>query len=333
MLLLDEIMKEKIGFSPTQSAITLHSQEEWEGFQKHYGMPQSVRGVYDIERFTSHLQQGDLVTFFHEHYGHGTFFEHSLLGQTLREDALRVPIHERQHVLDEHPNSRISEGFAIWSEQMLTRAHNDPDLKRKSSTLFLGYSREDQESYTDIVRAESFGNLYIRRHCGFPHTPTTAEAREVIQKIFPDKNIDIAILYGSKKNTSDVDLFIVGENIHDYKNHWLDIVGMQREEFSYYKNNLLPLVTDPLYSGEVLIGEKEVMQLRESLHTMPITHDMIEANRRAATWEQEIIDKGILHGKDLDVARGYVRTFTTNALLLEQGKRYMTKKQLEGYYA
>ncbi|MFH1638373.1 MAG: nucleotidyltransferase domain-containing protein, partial [Candidatus Woesearchaeota archaeon] len=112
------------------------------------------------------------------YYGHGLYSKYSI-----------------------HKDQLEEEGFALWMEYYLSEVFNlDYDEEAIESKALLSCFAEYSNCYTD------FGLIYS---CGLPKYYTNQTLTEIIRKIYGEVNL--ALIYGSKKPYSDIDLFLITE--------------------------------------------------------------------------------------------------------------------------
>jgi hypothetical protein len=175
-----------------------------------------------------------------------------------------------------------------------------------------------------------FGDLATFYSFGMERKTEPERINKLLEDIYRDKikNIKFAVLYGSKKGFSDIDLFIVG-NIEDMNNDWLDVRNYSKEEFEK-KLNLLDIeITDPLFSGEIVLGDKLYFEKsKQKVLSQPITEDAIKYNFCRSDEQLNLALK--FDKSDINRNNGllYSATYIRNALALKKGKKLLTKERL-----
>lgn len=323
---IEAIVQEEFGVVPSMSRLRRYTKITWDSFSRHNNLHPLSRGIYALKTMTAHVDGDNILEpmgSIHEYFGHGIFTEQSVYGQSLL-NAECFGIDMKNNYLCDVLESQ-AEGFAIWMEGFVANAMDDKTLKEKFELSLESYHPSLQDSYEQARKASFHGELCFKREYGFPMVPTVDNVKEMLATIHNVRDYRFAVLYGSKKSTSDVDIFIVGDGVKTYKNDWLDIYAMSSEEFDGRLDAMLIDVTDPLFTGDIVFGKEEVENLKRKVLEQPITDDMIKENLAASMRERYVIDKGFLDGKELHNARGYMSSFRTNALYLSQGKKMLTK--------
>ena len=291
MIRVDNIVKNKLGVKPEKSSLKEYTLSAWRDFLKYNNFNFKTRGVYNPATYEAHiLKDNDIraMTFFHEYYGHGIFSEHSTMGKELVKAS---QIRDMQKVNEIKKRTLMhNEGFAIFMEDFLSESIGYDVLKKEFAKSITSYNNDMLQAYAIAKEAESYGDFYFKREFGFPESPTGNDMTQIISSLYPKANIQLAILYGSRKPESDVDLFIVSDDILTYKNHWLDVYAVSVEKFKHGIENLMINITDPIFSGEPIIGAREVEKAKTMIMKMPITDNAIFLNKKAAYQEQKIVE-------------------------------------------
>jgi predicted nucleotidyltransferase len=277
-------------------------------------------------------------------YGHGLFCEHSQLGKRLV-DIIRggeneksflyteVNPQEKSFGLAKH-NIHNYEGFAVWLEALLCKETNNSkvwQLKRDRLpkdfvSLF--------EYFEDIEkRLSRFGFM---SQLGFPKFYDDNKILDVVRRLYSSAfgNVDFVVLYGSQKPESDVDMFIISNNPStNYFNGWLDIYELNREEFNQLSNNLDISITDPLFTGKLIYGNRNSFeQLRNKIHNQPITQKAINHNNSEAQKQKEYLPFLSETDKRREDCLSYIDSFSQNAEQLSLGNKPLTLKKLKQIY-
>jgi len=313
---LDDIVKKKTGFIPQHTVLNVLPNKAWMNFLTKNDFEKEANGIYLPKENIAYVpKKATLPTKAHEYYGHGNFCENSTIGQKLVKAIKTDDVEKINSVYEE--TFFLNESFAVWIEQFISN-----ELKMGSvikdcfSEHLLSFAKE-QETVNDYFFKKSFG---------FPATPTTVDAKEILTKLYGAKNIDMAVLYGSKKPNSDLDFFVVSDTIRSEHDSWLDVYSVSNKEFEEGTHNLLINITDPLFSGEVIIGHKKFYEAKNQVINQPITTNSIYANYHSYEKEKSILDR--LTGRDLKVSQSYVDTFLRNALALSKGLKLLTKNEV-----
>ncbi len=269
------------------------------------------------------------LTLLHEFFGHGLFFEYSDIGKKLTnleeallkeeqryfkegftlEDLRRFrynhPIyHQIKHY--EQEILEISEAFAIWTEYMWSPKEIFELVHKNISPLaekLIEFSKRD-------------GKLAGFYSAGLPRIPTKKRVIELLNGIFPDQTIRLAVLFGSRKKYSDVDIMVVSDNIKSMHNRWIDIRAYTEKEF-FKKLELFDLrVIDPLISGEIIIQDRDYSQIIKKIQNQEIRCEAIQYNLHLAQKFKEM-------GRE-----DYFHSYSLNAYALTNGKKCLSYSQL-----
>jgi ribosomal protein L30E len=141
------------------------------------------------------------------------------------------------------------------------------------------------------------------------------------------------ILYCSKKPYSDIDLLVLSKNqCRSRSNGWLDITEINNGEFIEKLQRLDIAVTDPLFSGEVIYGNKDTCnRLKNIALNIPITQESIAYNTKMASIQLKNYEEET--NPELgNIYKSYNRSYMFNAISLSQGVKLLTLKGIEGEY-
>ena len=101
------------------------------------------------------------------------------------------------------------------------------------------------------------------------------------ENVISKENLVISILYGSRKDGSDIDIFSVySEEPLQVSNVFgrFDLLNLGFHEVESLIQNLDPLVTEPIIQGELIIGQHDIYtDMRESLHG-------VKSNSNSVQW-------------------------------------------------
>ncbi len=160
----------------------------------------------------------------------------------------------------------------MWLEYFLSKSTNQVDLfeQKMDKLVHPGYKKLF-EQFHDF--ANKYGHLAIMAQLGFPKFYDKEKILALLKRLYGSAfdNIDFIVLYGSQKPDSDIDLFIVSTNpSRNYFNGWLDIYELNREEFYHALRHFDISVTDPLFSGKLIYGDKNNFeQLKQQVLEQP----------------------------------------------------------------
>lgn len=160
---------------------------------------------------------------------------------------------------------------------------------------------------------------------------TPDRVKKLLEGIYKDKldNIKLAFLYGSKEEFSDIDVFIISEDLPETDCSWLD-VRVEKEDYfeemiKMFDVSITGLATDSeLIFGDKNYFDKKKRQLREqSITKEAIRYNLekSEEQKRLAFNYPENSEKNI-HGLT------YSLTYLKNAIALKQNIRLLPKREL-----
>ncbi|MGV8152313.1 MAG: hypothetical protein ACP5OG_04475, partial [Candidatus Nanoarchaeia archaeon] len=223
-------------------------------------------------------------------------------------------------------NIDFYENFAIWTEKYLSDIMGIKGFEEKYSNF---PNVIEKINIIENYRKKS-GDLALFYGLGFPKYYDKIKAKLIYDSIFkePD-NPKLVLLYGSKKPYSDIDFFSVSEKHQSLTNEWVDIHSINPKMFEYSLKVFDIAITDPILSGELIIGEKDYLTLKQKqLMFQPITKEAIYYNIIKSK-EQKILANSYPQDSE-EYRRGntYAKTYMKNALNLSRGIRKLTKKEV-----
>ena len=321
---ISDVVDKLFGYDMPGTRTFMLNQRDWD---KMFGqVDEDINTKFDIGRYipktnTAYILEDsgwENTTLYHETFGHGWFFEKSLLVKDKNpEDVARN-------------NYALIEGFALWVEQYLSSHNNSvTEFREKQEFFYTEHNNNLLKQMNDLENKVGF--LGVLAYAGMPRMINEERMLQTLRQIYgydEINNSELIMLYGSKKPHSDVDLFIVNDNIKSFNNDWLDVYAMPREEFVQRLNLLDVSVTDPIYSGVPLIGEDKVPRIKNLLENKEITNDVINFNYQQSKIQEEFLQQN-LSERDRKVAEGYAKTYFANATLMQnQNEKRFTKKEL-----
>lgn len=337
-------IREEFGIDIEKSKLKMLSPSKWVHFCEANGFDAGCNGLYVPSSYSSYVNEKsqDLTSdILHEFFGHGLFCEKSKLGKSLVEISgdrnktnkflFGAITQTGQQIGLCSKNIFNYEGFAMWCEALLCdETGNSMEWQQKIGRLpdfyknLFGFFRDAEQ------KMSRYGLLW---QMGFPRIYDNNKLIEAIRcfygPYFP--NIDMIILYGSRKPESDIDLFIVSNNRSiNYFNGWLDIYELNRYEFQGLADNLDISVTDPIFSGELIYGDSSYLtRIKCEMELKEISPSMISHNQIRA-YEQECLS--VLapeRSREQISCKRYAKTYEMNSRQLLAGNKYMTKHLLE----
>ena len=354
----EEVLLSEFSIKPEKSNYVIHS--DWNKFVNNTGSHPDAHGFYLPRDLSAHLKESSEflpVNLLHEYFGHGLFCEHAVTGQRIvsleqslaqtEKEMLNIselPVQKKFQVDETNPlfekyknqreelqqffseNIHNYEGFAMWLEHFLSKATNQEVLfEQKINELVHPDYKKLFEQFYDF--SSQNGNFALIAQLGFPKyyddTTIVDTLRKFYQKNF--ESIELAILYGSQKPYSDIDLFIVSDRIQSGYNHWLDIYARTPEEFEVDLSNFSIAVTDPLFSGKVIIGNSDYQEkLKQRVLNKPITQEAIQYNLTQSDEQARIALMYPEDSKERKIAESYQESFRKNSEELQVGNKVLT---------
>ena len=323
-----------------QSQFKPYSPKNWQKFCQANSFDADSSGLYVPQPYSAYvnIESPFLASnIFHELFGHGLFCEHSLIGQRLVENAQKG--NDTNSFLYDEINPHIQplglakqnignyEGFAVWMEALLCEAMDERGLWERKKEGMLPFYRTLYEYFQDAKQKLSkFGFM---SQLGFPKYYSSEDVVDVLRHLYGvDKfaNIDLIILYGSKKPYSDIDLCLVSsEPSAQHYNGWLDIAELNREDFVYRLENLDIALTDAMFSGELIYGdENSFVRHKQKVLDAPITRGMVEYNIGKAQSQRDYLPHYEQNTRLRDLCLSYIDSYSQNAELLKEGKKPLT---------
>ena len=112
-------------------------------------------------------------------------------------------------------------------------------------------------------------------------------------------------------------------------NGWLDIYQVNREELFSFVEKLDISITDPLFSGELVIGDCGLLNsLRSKALASPITREAIDYNLRRSDEQMRFASFFPEDSRERRVSLSYQESFRRNAELLSKRYKALTFKNL-----
>jgi len=356
----EEILLSELSIKPEKSIYQVYPDNKWFEFVRKTGSHPDSHGVYLPRALSAYLKESSEylpVNLLHEYFGHGLFCEHAITGQkivsleqSLAEtekqmlnlaelpDGSHFQVDETNPYFQQYKSQRGElqqffsqnvhnyEGFAMWLEYFLSKAINQEDLfeQKMDELVHPDYKRlfEQFQSFS-----EQNGNFALIAQLGFPKYYDNNTIVDTLRRIYKDNfdSIQLAILYGSGKPYSDIDLFIVSDKIQSCYNPWLDIYVRTPSDFETDSINLSIAVTDPLFSGKTIIGNSNYQQqLQQRILHQPITQEAIQYNLTQSKEQERIALMYPENSKERDIAQSYQQSFKRNAEELQNGNKILT---------
>jgi hypothetical protein len=171
------------------------------------------------------------------------------------------------------------------------------------------------------------GRLAVFGECGLPLSYAESELRETLEKMYGEdiRTANVCMLYGSRNPYTDIDLFVVSDNIFSYFNGWLDIRAMTQKEFHKRRQHLDLSVTDILFSGDLVFGSMNYVQnLKKEIQARNIKPQVIEYNKKQAEHFKQGMEQYPSDSFEHDILRRHYLSNRINAEFLAKGKKLLT---------
>ena len=166
---------------------------------------------------------------------------------------------------------------------------------------------------------------------GLARRTTPERVRRLLKDIYGDKlnRVKFASLYGSRKEFSDIDVFVVGEDLSRIKNDWIDISVYNTNVFNEKLKLFDVALTDALSNGELVFGvENYLEEQKRVLKNQQITEQAIQYNLRESEEQEELALKYPKESKERRIGLSYALTSKLMAENLRGRKRIFTKENL-----
>ncbi len=330
-----------------QSQLKLYSSESWQDFCEVNDFDVNSEGLYVPISYSAYVKVDSpvlLSNVFHEYFGHGLFLEHSQIGKRLVE-IIKQGDNEKDFLFSEiNPHEQLFglsktnignyEGFAVWLEALLCKETGNSKVwqlkKDRLPNDYISLFEFFQDAEQKLSRFGFMAQL------GFPKFYDSNKVLDVVRRLYGSafNNIDFIILYGSQKPEKDTDLFVVSTNqSRNYFNGWLDIYELNRGEFYHALRHLDISVTDPLFSGVLIYGDRNHFeQLRQKVLEQPITPETVEYNLTEAEKQKALLPLIPETDKRRKDCLSYIDSFSQNAEQLSLGNKLLTLKNLKKIY-
>ena len=352
----NEFYQDLLGYKPEQTSLQSISPAEWGEFAQSRGLNPNSSGVYFPRNQTAIVKGDNPLSLFHEYFGHGLYCEQSLPGKKLvllekkllkeekREfsgkkfdltDVQKFREHNKIfHELDglRKQNLMQYELFAIWTEFLLSEENSFEGLFNQKYDSLQGKEREALDRIIDFGR--EYGNLAAFYAQGMARRTTPERVKRLLEGVYREKlrDVEFALLYGSKKEFSDVDVFMVGRNPLESHSNFLDVKMKSKRDIQNGVKNFDVRIINPLMTGEFIFGnevffkELKKQYLSQCIEERAIKHNL-KWHFRAERLAEENAENSFLVKK----FKGYSKTYLANALALREGKRLFTKEELLSY--
>ena len=254
MLELIKQAKKKIAeafdLSISKSTLYLYTPDEWVNFAESHGKnPGTLRGLYLPNEYSAHVTTGKRhypLTVFHELFGHGLFYECSVLGKnskSAKPSCLKSFGGDTQEYL---------EGIAVWFDQWCSYQLG---LKAAWHEKFLCLPKSYKLAYTaiknQVEEQTAFGML---AHHGFEIPVTQERLANYIQATEP--GTQFAIQYGDGSITEGTCVFVLGDETRTTTNSWLKLQMLSPSDFARVAAKQHPDILSTMFQGRFLCGDR-----------------------------------------------------------------------------
>lgn len=352
----NQFYQDLLGYKPEQTYLQQIPESEWNEFAQIRGLNPNSLGIYLPRNQTAVIRDENPLSLFHEYLGHGLYCEQNLTGRKLVDLEKKLLEEERQEFQTEkftledvqrfrqenqtfqelenfrQENLGRYELFAIWTEYLLSGEHNlRDDFEMKYDFL----SQQEKEAIDSVIGfSEKYGDLATFYVQGMARRTTTERVRRLLEDIYKDKlkNVRFALLYGSRKEFSDIDVFMVGDEVPRIRNDWVDIISYSQREFEEKRRLFDIEISDPLFSGEIIFGDRRYFEIQRGLLVQQsITEEAINYNLREAENQEKYAYDFPENSEWRQIGLSYAETSRFMVENLRQGKRIFTKKGLISY--
>lgn len=342
-----EYISSEFSISLEKTQLKSYSNEQWEKFCDLNYFNKYSEGIYIPESYTAYINTKSEVlesNIFHELYGHGLFVEHSNIGKQLM-NIIQNKGDEKKYLFDEiNPqeqffglakhNIQNYEGFAVWLEALICEETGNKNIWELKKNKLPEEYIELFDYFKDFEK--NYSRFGLISQLGFPKFYNNKDVVEITKRIYKEsfENIELIIIYGSKKPESDIDLFIISDKqSKNYFNGWLDIYELNKNEFEKLSANLDISVTDPIFTGELIYGNTNSFeQLKQKIEKQTITQNTIKHNLNEAEKQKNFLKKIHKTDKRKKDCLSYINSFSKNAELLSKGYKALTLKNIKNKY-
>ncbi len=350
---INQFYQDLLGYKPEQTLLHFVPNSKWDEFAQQRGLNPNSSGIYLPRNQTAIIREDNPLSLFHEYFGHGLYCEQSLTGRKLVDLERTLLEEERKKFYGKRfglgdlekfrqqnkifrelnefrkQNLLLYETFAIWTEYLLSEENGLRDeFGRKYDSL----SGQEKESVDSAINfSKQYGNLATFYEFRLARKITIERVRRLLKDIYKVKlrEVKFALLYGSKKKFSDIDVFMVGNGTPRIRNDWIDVVSYSSEEFEEKRKLFDVEITDPLFSGEIILGDRNYfLQQKNLLFEQPITEEAINYNLQEAEQQENSAYDFPENSEWRKIGLSYAETSRLMAENLRQGKRIFRKWDL-----
>jgi len=346
-----------LGYKPEQTSLQQIPESQWSEFTQTRGLNPNSLGIYLPRNQTAIIRDKNPLSLFHEYFGHGLYCEQSLEGRKLVDLERRLLEEEKREFegkqftledieafrnsnqtaiqIKEFRNQNLGayESFAVFTEYFLSREFNMKEAFEQKYELL---SKQDRDGIEDIVNFNrTWGDLATMYAQGMARRTIPKRVRGLLGNIYKEKlgDVKFALLYGSRKDFSDIDVFMVGNGTpNEAHSDWLDVKYKSHKEFTQGLKNFDVRILNPLMNGEFIFGDKNYFeQAKQQIQNQQITEEAIKHNLKWSSRMQRLKDENLEDDFLRNKFEGYSQTYLANALALRQGLKLFSKEDLLSY--
>jgi len=349
----NKFYQDLLGYKPEQTSLQQIPETRWYKSAKLKGLNPNSLGIYLPRSQTAIIRGENPLSLFHEYFGHGLYCEQNLTGKKLVElekklleeekqelKTKKFTLRDLQNFRQQNPifqelkdfwqrNLRRYELFAIWTEYLLSGEHG---LRDSFEIKYDFLTREAREAIDSIIDfSKQYGNLATFYAQGMARRTTPERVKKLLGDIYKDKIkfITFALLYGSRKEFSDIDIYLISDEIKPFSSDWIDVRVHTQRRFEKGIINFDVRVTDPLFSGEFIFGNRDYFeQQKQVLKNQQITEEAISYNFQKSENYKKFVEKDFELCDQVENPLSYSQTYLANAIALREGKKLFTKKKL-----
>lgn len=346
---INSYLQERFGISVNESSLCRHTAEEWKVFSEKYGF--NTEGAYFVRDKSAHVNSDSAFSStdtFHEYFGHGLYIEHSLAGKELYSLERKLVKEEQdagikaEGLSDFRENNETCkkiqelekrmlipyEGFAMWMEWYLSMLTGGTEQYELKSALMRESAKQISSDFIEFSKANTdYALLYAN---GFPKHYNANVLNEIAGNVFKNdlSSIGFALVYGSRKPYSDIDMFIVSDKIPCFFTGWLDVYSVTRERFNELLSKLDISITDALFTGELVYGDKALFEnAKKKALKAKASRKAIDFHLNHAGKARELSDK-CSDAREKRSAARYAVSYFLNAVEMQNGRKPLTLKAL-----
>ncbi len=349
----NSLYQDLLGYKLEQTSLQQVSESQWKEFALNKGLNPNSSGIYLPRNQTAVIQEENPLSLFHEYFGHGLYCEQSLSGKKLVDLERKLLEEEKQEFngkqftledvkrfrknnltfqeLEEFRKQNLAkyEIFAIWTEYLLFEKFNLRDMFEEKYDSLLKPEKETIDSIINF--SKQYGNLATFYAQGLARRTTPERVRKLLEDIYGDKlnRVKFASLYGSRKEFSDIDVFIVGEDLEEIQTDWIDVRVEGNIKFENRVRFLDGSLVCPLFDAECILGDREYFEtMKNQFKNSPITEEAIKHNSKMSKEQRRRAIEYPESSEERIQGLAYSKSYLRNALALKQGKRKLTKESI-----